>query len=111
MNVPYPPKIVAEVLRPAHEFLSDQEYKIWATMAAAGVDKDVSIKNLYDALYLESDRTIRLSVSEMQNYIGAVVSRLNRKLLCHRPLRVGQFTMSECIVPGELKRTYRLVIK
>lgn len=111
MNVSYPPKIVAEVLRPAHEFLSDQEYKIWGCISAAGVEKDVSIVDLYEALYANDDRTLKLSVSEMQNYIGAVVSRLNRKLLCHRPLRVGQFTMSECIVPGELKRTYRLVIK
>lgn len=94
-------------LRPAHEFLSQQEYRLWAVMTDAGRDVDVKI----DVMFAHIHNTDAPQQFSKQTHVGAVVSRVNRKLLCYRPLRVGQFTMSECIVPGELKRTYRLVIK
>lgn len=94
-------------LRPAHEFLSQQEYKLWAVMTDAGQDVDVKIDVIFARIHGAGEQ----EQFSKQAHVGAVVSRVNRKLLCYRPLRVGQFTMSECIVPGELKRTYRLIIK
>lgn len=100
-------------LRPANEFLSGQEYKLWAIMTDAGVDVDVKIADLFNELFVRGveDGPLPDQKSNKQEYVGAVISRVNRKMLCYRPLIVGQFVMSECIVPGELKRTYRLVIK
>ena len=58
--------------------------------------KDVALDDLHKAAYGEAKPPAWLN-RRMQQRMGPLISRINEKLPCHK------------IVPGELKRTYRLV--
>lgn len=60
----------------------------------ANMNKDVKIDVLYAAVYGFDDKTT--DIREMQQRLGPHITRINRKL------------PTGTIVPGELKRTYRL---
>lgn len=73
--------------------LSDQE-SIVANALHARHDNDVSIEELHRLVYgcvLEDNH------KRMQQRIGAIVSRINKKL------------SGEAITTGQLKRTYRMI--
>lgn len=74
--------------------LSPHQLKLYEKVNTAGVDVDVTIDDLWFEMYGHSDHG--LSKREQQQYIGSCISRVNVKL---KKLR---------IVPGQLKRTYRL---
>lgn len=64
-------------------------------------DTDIAISAMYDATYRGEERTNSLVFTDryMQQRLGPIVQRLNKKLDGQR------------IEPGQLKRTYRLNTK
>lgn len=73
--------------------LSDQEYIVAKALSDAH-DCDVTISDLHQLVYgcvLDDNH------KRMQQRIGAIVSRINKKL------------SGEAITTGQLKRTYRMV--
>lgn len=76
--------------------LSYTEKEMYDCLASRGQNVDVSILEIHKSVYMEE-----LGARKMQQRIGAVVSRINRKMESCTPV-AGR------IVPGERKRTYRL---
>jgi len=72
---------------------TDAETRLMQFMQDQGFDNDIAIKLIYDMLYPHGDAT---ESRMMQQYIGSLISRLNKKLTVYK------------IVPGKLKRTYRI---
>ena len=66
------------------------------TLESAGVGVDVYISDIYHRMVGAHKRT---TPTQMQMYVGAAISYANRRLVDH------------VIVPGEKKRTYRIVLK
>ena len=71
---------------------------IIAVLEHEGLNADVSISYLYDKLRA---RTRRTSNKQMQQYVGSIIAYANLRLVSE----------NKEIVPGALKRTYRLVLK
>lgn len=80
--------------------LSPNEDALLSFMLHAGLDSDVPLSDLFRCLLAAQGNPDPDSIgSTMQQYVGAYVSRINRK----------QDDYS--IIPGELKRTYRVQLK
>jgi hypothetical protein len=73
---------------------SPTENKVMRIMICAGCDVDVNIDEIFEDLY---PNVAPMAAKTRQQYVGSFVSRLNGKMFGHR------------IVPGDLKRTYRLI--
>jgi hypothetical protein len=78
--------------------LSAQEQQLFNYFAEVGVNKDLSIADLHDKMFPQEDTT---DFRVVQQRLGAVIAKINRK---KKPERFQ-------IVPGNIKRTYRLVHK
>jgi hypothetical protein len=63
---------------------------------ALQLDTDVAIASLLEALDVSAPER---PASAVQQYVGSYVSRLNRRLKAK----------GQRVIPGQLKRTYRLV--
>jgi len=78
--------------------LSTMERSLLAFMQDRGYGTDVPIMNMYAALMRGNPDPDNIS-SAVQQYVGAFVSRINRKQDDYE------------IVPGNVKRTYRVQLK
>lgn len=77
--------------------LGELERKLHHMFIPLPLNTDVNIIDIYDELY--GDTRPKPSFKIQQQYVGSVVSRLNKKYDGH------------AIIPGTLKRTYRLIVK
>lgn len=70
--------------------LSEMETELLSAFVDTGTDIAISLLHglLYPGVYRDA--------KTQQQYVGSIVSRINGKLVEHR------------VVPGEMKRTYRL---
>lgn len=79
--------------------LSPMEHSLLIYMRAHGVGCDIPIANMWGCLVGPAPNPDDFDMRSMQQYVGAFVSRINRKQDEYE------------IVPGELKRTYRVQYK
>lgn len=78
--------------------LTEQQTRMYALFQNKGVDKDINIDDIFSTMGLKKPES--KSGREKQQHVGSALSRLNVKL------RGEGFE----VVPGALKRTYRLVV-
>lgn len=82
--------------------LSAAQTKLYGYFKEAGLDVDLAIVTLFEQMDVKPWSTKRkpsaLSVREKQQHVGSAVYRINKKLTGY----------GFVIVPGELKKTYRL---
>lgn len=76
--------------------LSKQQKRIYDNLRAAGLGVNVSITTIYFVMRVKG--TVEVTTRRKQQAVGSIISRLNKQL---RPEGYE-------IVPGELKRTYKL---
>lgn len=76
--------------------LSPYEQTLYDYLLAQGFERDTRIQTLYEYVHVLCAGSKRPSPRVMQQRLGAIITRINRKL------------EGEKIVPGDVKRTYRL---